>query len=74
MTFVFPTGGGRIDHAHHMGWVFKALNETVAMSDAVQRAVELTNPEDTLIVVTADHSHSFVFNGYQSIDNNILGK
>ncbi len=65
--------GGRIDHAHHEGLSMKALNDTVALSDAVQQAVSLTDAENTLIVATADHSHVFAINGYPSINTNILG-
>ena len=44
------------------------------MSNAVAKAVELTDKEDTLIIVTADHSHVFTISGYPSFDNPILGK
>ena len=64
--------GGRIDHAHHNGLTQKALQDTVAMSDAVQRVLDLTSEEDTLLVVTADHSHAFTLQGYARSDTNIL--
>jgi len=66
--------GGRIDHAHHMGNAYRALSDTDALAQAVQRAVDMTNPEDTLIIVTADHSHTFVLSGYPTRGNPILGK
>src|SRR5690606_37268001 len=56
--FVLLVEGGRIDHANHEGNAYRALDETSAMSRAVRAAAELTSPEDTLIVVTADHSHT----------------
>jgi len=65
---------GRIDHAHHAGNAYRALTDTVALSDAVKTAKELTNDKDTLILVTADHSHVFTIAGYPSRGNAILGK
>ena len=44
--------GGRIDHAHHFGNAYRALEDTKALDDAVAVAVEATNPEDTLILST----------------------
>ena len=57
--FYLMVEGGRIDHAHHAGNAYRALSDTVAFSDAVAVAMKLVNLEDTLIVVTADHSHVF---------------
>ena len=44
------------------------------MSDAVRVAMEKTSAEDTLIVVTADHSHTLTISGYPKRGNPILGK
>lgn len=71
--FYLMVEGGRIDHAHHGGNAFNALNETVALSAAVRRAVELVDIEETLILVTADHSHVFTIAGYPERGNPILG-
>jgi alkaline phosphatase len=64
---------GRIDHAHHAGNAFRALTETIELSNAVKLAREKAG-NDTLIVVTADHSHVFTMAGYASRGNPILGK
>lgn len=66
--------GGRIDHGHHGGNAYQALHDGVAMADAVAVADQLTDPQDTLIVVTADHSHAFTIAGYPTRGNPILGK
>ena len=66
--------GGRIDHAHHDGNAFLALKDTVAFADAVQTAMDLTDEADTLILVTADHSHTLTIGGYPKRGNPILGK
>jgi alkaline phosphatase len=65
--------GGRIDHAHHSGNAFRAMSDTVELSNAVRAAVKRVNLDDTLIIVTADHSHTFVIQGYPMRGNNILG-
>ncbi len=65
--------GGRIDHGHHNGNAYRALSDTVALSDAVRAAVAKVNLDETLIVVTADHSHTLVIQGYPARGNNILG-
>lgn len=56
--------GGRIDHANHNGNAFRAITDGVVFDDAVAKAIEMTDTEDTLIVVTADHGHAMTFNGY----------
>ncbi|XP_018327222.1 membrane-bound alkaline phosphatase-like, partial [Agrilus planipennis] len=65
--------GARIDMAHHNLLAVKALAETVAFSKAVSVAENLTNSEETLIVVTADHAHTMTINGYPSRGNDIKG-
>lgn len=72
--FYLMVEAGRIDHAHHAGNAYRALTDTIALSDAVKKAQELTQSKDTLIVVTADHSHVFTIGGYPSRGNPILGK
>lgn len=61
--FVFIEGA-RIDMAHHENWAHIALDETKEFANAVQVARDLTNEDDTLIVVTSDHSHTMTINGY----------
>jgi alkaline phosphatase len=61
--------GGRIDHALHETTARKALQDTVAFDNAIKAAldeVKKTDPtlKNTLIVVTADHDHTLVLNGY----------
>lgn len=61
--------GGRIDHALHDTNAKRALVDTVAFNDAIQAAIDEVKKSDpelknTLIVVTADHDHTLVLNGY----------
>ncbi len=72
--FFLMVEAGRIDHAHHSGNAYRALSDTVALSDAVRTAMEMTSDKDTLILVTADHSHTLSFVGYPVRGNPILGK
>lgn len=65
--------GGRIDHGHHEGAAQKALTDGIAFDQAIDRAGILTDEEDTLTVVTADHSHVFSFGGYTLRGSSILG-
>ena len=61
-----------MDHAHHGNNAIRALHDTLALSDAVQRAMDLTNEDDTLLVLSSDHSHVFTISGYSLINTDIL--
>jgi alkaline phosphatase len=65
---------GRIDHAHHAGNAYRALSETVALSDALRATLAKVDLNNTLVIVTADHSHTFTISGYPARGNPILGK
>ncbi len=65
--------GGRIDHGHHRsrpGW---AMLETQEFANAVAAVMEMIDIEETLVLVTADHSHVFTLGGYATRGNPILG-
>ena len=72
--YVLMVESGRIDHANHDGNAYRALDETISLSEAVRAAVSATSEEDTLIIVTADHSHTLNLVGYPVRGNPILGK
>jgi alkaline phosphatase len=65
--------GGRIDHAHHLGNAYRALTDTIELSEAVRVALEKTDASDTLVLVTADHGHVLTVGGYPKRGNPILG-
>ncbi|MFA0791320.1 alkaline phosphatase [Microbulbifer echini] len=65
---------GRIDHGHHANNAFNALSDAEEFAKAVQVAMDSTNAEDTLIIVTADHSHVMTIAGGTTRGNPILGK
>lgn len=72
--FFLSVESGRIDHAHHAGNASGALTDTIEFAAAVQAAMDATDPAETLIIVTADHSHVFTIAGYPKRGNPILGK
>jgi alkaline phosphatase len=72
--FFLMVEGGRIDHAHHASNAMRALTQTIELSNAVRTALQATRPEETLIVVTADHGHPFTIAGQPTRGNDILGK
>ncbi|MEM7410687.1 MAG: alkaline phosphatase [Myxococcota bacterium] len=71
--YVLLVEAGRIDHGHHASSAFLALHDTIAFSNAVATAVQRVDLSETLIVVTADHSHVFTVAGYPTRGNPILG-
>ncbi|KAA0199801.1 hypothetical protein HAZT_HAZT002585 [Hyalella azteca] len=74
--FFLLVEGGRIDHGHHDNKARLALDELLAFDDAVQVALDMLDTSvshdlknslrypETLVVVTADHSHVMTMNGY----------
>ncbi|EGW09023.1 intestinal-type alkaline phosphatase 1 isoform X1 [Cricetulus griseus] len=65
--------GGRIDQGHHEGTAYLALTEAVMFDSAIESASQLTSEKDTLILITADHSHVFAFGGYTLRGTSIFG-
>lgn len=71
--YVLLVEGGRIDHAHHGGNARRALEDAIALDLAVKAALDMTDRNDTLVLVTSDHSHTFAISGYPGRGNPILG-
>jgi alkaline phosphatase len=71
--YVLMVEGGRVDHGLHAGDAQRALGDAAALDEAVAAAVAMTSAEDTLIIVTADHSHTLSMAGYPQRGNPILG-
>ena len=55
--FFLMTEGGKIDWSCHANDAMTSIMDTIALSDAVQVAIDFAaeHPEETLIIVTADH-------------------
>ena len=71
--FFLMVEGGRVDHAHHDGNAYRALTDAIELSNAVRTALSKVKLDETLIIVTADHSHTFTMVGYPMRGNNIMG-
>lgn len=70
--YVLMVEAGRVDHAHHGTNAYRAMRDMQALNEAVKTAMSKTG-DDTLIMVTADHSHVFTMAGYPTRGNPILG-
>ncbi|SHG96065.1 alkaline phosphatase [Cognatishimia maritima] len=71
--FFLQVEAGRVDHANHAGNLARVVRDGIAFTDAVAMADKLTNDEDTLIIVTADHEHAIAFSGYAGRGADITG-
>ena len=65
--------GGRIDHGHHASNPYRALTDAQQFSRAVAAVLEAVDLNETLVLVTADHSHTLSISGYPERGNDILG-
>jgi alkaline phosphatase len=65
--------GGRIDHAHHASNPYRALSDAQQFSRAVAAVLKEVDLDETLVLVTADHSHTLTMAGYPERGNDILG-
>jgi len=72
LGYILLVEAGRIDHAHHGTNAYRALEDTAALHEAVSAAKAMVG-DDTLMLVTADHSHVFTISGYPARNNPILG-
>mgnify|MGYP002655293124 CR=1 FL=1 len=62
--YVLMIESGRIDHGHHETRAQLALSETVHFSEVVDFVRSEVDESETLIIVTADHSHTMSVSGY----------
>ena len=64
---------GRIDHGHHAGNALRALKDTQEFSTTIAQTLARVDLNNTLVIVTADHSHTLTISGYPTRGNPILG-
>nr|CDS24569.1 intestinal type alkaline phosphatase 1 [Echinococcus granulosus] len=58
--------GARIDQAHHENRAKKSFAEMHAFNKTIHAVFKRVDPKETLLIVTADHSHSFALVGQPS--------
>lgn len=68
--FFMMCEGGKIDWACHANDAASSINDTVALADAVQVAIDFAaeHPEETLIIVTGDHETGGLTIGFAGTD------
>ena len=71
--YVLMVEGGRIDHGSHANNAYRTLTDAVAFEEAIKATLAKVNLKDTLVIVTADHSHTLTINGYPDRGTPILG-
>lgn len=72
--FFMMVEGGKVDWACHANDARSSIADTLAMSAAVEEAIEFYNkhPKETLIIVTADHETGGLTIGYAGTDYNLF--
>ncbi len=71
--YVLVVQAGRIDHALHASNARRALVDTIAFDDAVKVALEKSDLNRTLVVVTGDHDTSMTLIGGGRRGSDVLG-
>lgn len=68
--FFMMVEGGKIDWACHANDAASTITDTIALDNAVEKAVEFYNehPEETLIIVTGDHETGGLTIGFAGTD------
>lgn len=72
--FFMMVEGGKIDWACHANDARSSIADTLALSQAVEEAIDFYNkhPKETLILVTADHETGGLTIGYAGTDYNLF--
>lgn len=71
--YVLLIEGGLIDWAHHRNRAATSLLEVLEFEKAIEKALSMVSLDDTMIIVTADHSHTFTISGYAPRNQSIFG-
>ncbi|KJH49860.1 alkaline phosphatase family protein [Dictyocaulus viviparus] len=66
--------GGMIDTAEHENMMHMTFEEIYEFEKAIKKAREMTDMNETLIIVTADHGHALTLPGYLHSNETIFGR
>ena len=50
-------------------WTMSSYGNITQMEEALKTVLESVDLDETLVIVTADHSHSVTMNGYPEVHN-----
>ncbi|ETN72699.1 hypothetical protein NECAME_18711, partial [Necator americanus] len=64
---------GAIDLMQHQNQMYLAFGELYEFDEAIRKAREMTDPSETLIIVTADHGHAVTMPGYLPVKKSVFG-
>lgn len=70
--FFLLAESGLVDYAHHYGQGRRAMEEVLELDKAFSAAKQRLNPQESLIITTADHAHVFSIGGYPARGTDIL--
>ncbi|ETN74178.1 alkaline phosphatase family protein, partial [Necator americanus] len=71
--FFLMVEGGMIDVMEHTNQMHFAFGELYEFEEAIRKAREMTDPSETLIIVTADHGHALTMPGYLPVQESLFG-
>ena len=78
MSYYVKVEGGMIDKPHNLVKARVSLQEVICFNNAINSTMKLLEDagikDETLVIVTSDHSHTLTLSGYPSRGNSILGK
>ena len=63
---------GRVDHALHNTNARRAIVDLLAADEALGLLLDRTNPEEDLVLFTADHDHTLVIAGYPDVRQDVF--
>ncbi|CAJ0603467.1 unnamed protein product [Cylicocyclus nassatus] len=70
--FFLMVEGGLIDVEQHVNRLYPAFRDVREFDLSIQKAREMTDPSETLIIVTADHGHALTLPGWLPVEASLF--